>query len=93
MTRKSCAVGMRNAILRNYLKSPSRNYSLPLFHCEKDEVLVDLRMRTGLAIEKLHSKFENVDVAVCDNATVLVVLLAPREPVQFIISRRRLALK
>ena len=49
-------------------------------------MLVDLRMRTGLAIEKLHSKFENVDIAVHENATVRVVLLAPREPVQFIIS-------
>ena len=53
-----------------------RNYSL--FHCEKDEVLLDLRTRTGLAIEKLHSKFENVDVAVRENPTVRVVLLVPK---------------
>ena len=68
----------------NLFKSQSRNYSL--FHCEKDKVLVDLRTRTGLAVEKLHSKFENVDFAVSGNATVRVLLLAPREPVQFIIS-------
>ena len=49
------------------------------FTVNKDEVLVDLRTRTGLAIEKLHSKFENVDVAVHENETVRVVLLAPRE--------------
>ena len=41
-----------------------------ILHCEKDEVLVDLRTRTGLAIEKLHSKFENIDVAIRENATV-----------------------
>ena len=68
----------------NQFKSPSRNYSL--FHCKKDEVLVDLQMRTGLAIEKLQSKFENVDVAVRENTTIRVVLPAPREPVQSIIS-------
>ena len=49
-------------------------------------MLVDLRTRTGLVIEKLDSKFENVDVAVHENARVRVVLLAPREPVQFTIS-------
>ena len=47
-------------------------------------MFVDLETGTGLAIEKLHSKFENVDVAVRENARV--VLLAPRERVQFIIS-------
>ena len=49
-------------------------------------MFVDLETRTGLAIEKLHSKFENLDAAVRENATVRVVLLAPRERVQFIIS-------
>ena len=55
---------------------------------------------TGLAIEKLQSKFENVDVAVRENATVRVVLLAPRGSLfslllafNYIISRRGLALK
>ena len=62
-------------------------------------MLVDLRTRTGLAIEKLHSKLENVDVAVRENATVRVVLLAQGSLLSlllafnYIISRRRLALK
>ena len=40
-------------------------------------------MRTGLG--KLHIYSESIGIDICDGATVYVVLLAPREPVQFII--------
>ena len=63
-------------------KSSSRNYSL--FCHEKDEVFVNLQMQTEL--EMLHIHYQSIDADIHDSPTVCIVLLAPREPVQFIVS-------